>query len=216
MEAVKDESSVLTIGMNASPWHFYDQDMRIMTIEELANLLKPRLKPPVKRVLLIASWTGVAPEPTSKSIAKRLSALLGGFPVSGMDGFVWISKKGTIRTSKQAFTVKQTCPYGVHPGEEVMVSLVAGWPIEFVEHYVKQKDADGIMRAGAGYDIYMLCPDRALELYEAAAKLSNPIAAYNAALMHLERGICRSYLSLVAGSYTWRSEGEGETGRTQT
>lgn len=188
LEAMKDDPSVYSIGVQASPWHLYGPDMRIINVEELAQMLKPQLKAPVKRILLIASWTGVAPERKGKSIAERLSSLLGGFPVSGMDGFVWLANDGTFRTTKQAFTMKQTCPYGVHPGDEVMVSLVAGWPIEFEEHYVKNKDSDGIMRVGAGYDIYMLCPDKALQSYEAAAKLSNPIAAYNAAIIHLERG----------------------------
>jgi TPR repeat protein len=69
-----------------------------------------------------------------------------------------------------------------------MVSLVAGWPVGFEEDYVKERNSEGIMSAGAGWDIFMLCPERALQSFEAAAKLSNPIAAYNAALMRLERG----------------------------
>lgn len=188
MDAIKDDPEVLTIGLQASPWHLYDQEMRILRVEELAQMVKTQLKAPVKRIQLIASWTGVAPEKNWKSIAERLSSVLNGFPVSGMDGFLWVAQNGSIRTTKQAFTIKQTCPYGVHPGEDVMASLVAGWPIEFGEDYVKNQDADGIMRVGAGYDIYMLCLDKALQSYEAAAKLSNPIAAYNAALIHLERG----------------------------
>jgi hypothetical protein len=188
MDAIKDEPTVLTIGLQASPWHLYDHEMRILRIEELARMIKPQLKDPVKRVQLVASWTGVAPEHNGKSIAERLSSALGGFPVSGMDGFLWIAKDGSLRTTKQAFTLKRKCPYGVHPDEEVMVSLVAGWPIEFEEDYVKKQNSDGIMRVGAGYDIYMLCQDKALQAFEAAAKLSNPIAAYNAAMIHLERG----------------------------
>lgn len=187
-EAAKDDPSLLSISMNASPWHLYDGDMRILTIEELAAMVKPNIGNGVKRVVLVASWTAVPPDVNSNSIAQKLSHLLNDFPVSGMDGFVWIAKDGTVRTTRQAFTIKQTCPYGIHPGDEVMVSLVAGWPIEFEENYIKKGDSDGIMRAGAGWDIYMLCPDKALQLFEAAAKLSNPIAAYNAALIHLERG----------------------------
>jgi len=188
MDAIKDDPTVLTIGLQASPWHLYDQDMRILPIEELAQMIRPQLKDPVKRIQLIASWTGVAPERNVKSIAERLSSLLNGFPVSGMDGFLWVAKDGSLRTTKQAFTVKQKCPYGVNHGEEVMVSLVAGWHIEFGEDYVRNQNSDGIMRVGAGYDIYMLCQDKALQAFEAAAKLSNPIAAYNAAMIHLERG----------------------------
>lgn len=69
-----------------------------------------------------------------------------------------------------------------------MASLVAGWPLEYDDEFLEQGNADGVMRAGVGADVYMLCPDKALELYEAAAKLSSPIAAYNAAMIHLERG----------------------------
>ena len=43
-EAAKDEPTVLNISMDASPWHFYDGDMRILTIEDLAEMAKPILK----------------------------------------------------------------------------------------------------------------------------------------------------------------------------
>jgi hypothetical protein len=105
-----------------------------------------------------------------------------------MDGFVWLSKDGSARTTHQAFTTKHLKnPYGLHLGDDVMVSLVAGWPIDFEEDYAKKGDAYGIMRAGAAWDIFMLCPERALQSFEAAARLSNPIAAYNAAIIRLER-----------------------------
>lgn len=181
--------SVLSISMQASPWRLYDRDMRIVTIEELAEIAKSQLRGGIKRIVLIASWTGVAPAGTAKSLAQKLSDLLDGFPVSGMDGFVWIAKDGTVRTTHQAFTIKRARqPYGVHPGDEVMVSLVVGWMIDFEEDYVKKRNSEGILRAGVGWDVFMLCPDRALRSFEAAARLSNPIAAYNAALMRLERG----------------------------
>jgi hypothetical protein len=186
-EAAKDDPSLLSISVQSSPWHFYDNDMRILTVEELAEMVKPTIKK-VQRIALIASWTGVAPDRNGKSLAQKLSDALNGFPVTGMDGFVWIAKDGSVRTTHQAFTIKQKCPYGVHPGKEVMVSLVAGWPVGFEEDYVKERNSEGIMNAGAGWDIFMLCPERALQSFEAAAKLSNPIAAYNAALMRLERG----------------------------
>lgn len=72
-------------------------------------------------------------------------------------------------------------------GDEVMVSLAAGWYTEVEDAIVKRKDADALMHAGAGWDIYGLCPDRALKTFEAAAKMSNSIAAYDAAVMRLER-----------------------------
>jgi len=187
-EAAKDDPAMLSISLQSSPWHLYDGDMRILTVDELAQMVKPYLKKGVKRIVLVASWTGVSPDGKNKSIAQKLSDLLDGFPVSGMDGFVWLSKDGSVRTTQQAFTMKKVCPYEIHPGEDVMVSLVAGWPVEYEEDIVKSGDSDGLLRAGAGWDIFMLCPDKALELFEAAAKLSNPTAAYNAALIRLDSG----------------------------
>jgi len=100
--------SVLSISMHASPWRLYAGDMRIVTIEELAEIAKSQLRDGMKRIVLIASWTGVAPAATAKSLAQKLSDLLDGFPVSGMDGFVWIAKDGTVRTTHQAFTIKRS------------------------------------------------------------------------------------------------------------
>jgi TPR repeat protein len=185
--AAKYDNTVYGINMQASPWHLYDSSMRILTVEDVAEIVKPQLGPDVKRIVLFASWTGVSPDPNGKSLAQKLSDLIG-LPVSGMDGFLWLAKDGAARTTHQAFTMKRLkYPYMVHPGDEVMVSLAAGWFIEFEEDYVKEKNAEGILRAGAGWDIFVLCPERALQSFEAAAKLSNPIAAYNAALIRLER-----------------------------
>jgi hypothetical protein len=97
-EAAKDDPSLLSISMQSSPWHFYDNDMRILTVEELAEMVRPTIRK-VKRIALIASWTGVAPNPNGKSLAQKLSDLLDGFPVNGMDGFVWIVKDGSVRTT---------------------------------------------------------------------------------------------------------------------
>lgn len=44
------------------------------------------------------------------------------------------------------------------------------------------------MRAAAGWDVFFLCPDKALAGFERAAAKGSAIAAYNAALMRLERG----------------------------
>jgi hypothetical protein len=150
--------------------------------------VKPELQG-VKRIVLIASWTGVAPDPNGKSLAQKLSDLLNGFPVTGMDGFVWIAKDGAIRTTHQRFTAKRAkYPYLVHPGDEVMASFSTGWHILFEDDWINERDAGGIMRAGVGWDVFGLCPDRALQSFETAAKLSDPIAAYNAALIRLQRG----------------------------
>jgi len=188
-QAMKDDPNVFTITTHASPWHLYDGTMRILTVEELAAMIKPLLHSKEKRVDLIASWTGVAPDPNGKSLAQKLSDLLGGFPVNGMDGFVWLSKDGSVRTTHQAFTIKPSNgPYAIHPGDEVMVSYAEGWMAEYEQDFAKSNEADALMRAGAAWEIYYLCQDKALRSFEAAAKLSNPIAAYNAALIHLERG----------------------------
>jgi TPR repeat protein len=151
-------------------------------------MMRPHIAKGLKRVVLVSSWTDVAPDRGNKSLAQKLSDALKGFPVSGMDGFLWIAKDGAMRTTRQAYTVKQGYgPYSIADGDEVMVSLAAGWPAELEDYFVKERNAEGIMQAGAGRDIYSLCPDRALQAFEAAAKLSHPIAAYNAAVMRLER-----------------------------
>lgn len=185
-ETVKVDPSETGFFGYSSPWRFYSSGMRIGTIEEMAEMVRPKLRDDVKRIALTTSWSGVAFGPNSKSLAQRLSEALNGFPVSGMDGFVWIAKDGSVRTTHQAFTLMKA-PYGIHPGEEVMVSATAGWPIQFEKEFIKKRDAEGIFRAGAGWDIFALDPDKALELFEAAAKLSHPIAAYNAALIRLDR-----------------------------
>ena len=176
------------IGTQASPWHVFDEEMRIVTIEELAEEVKPRIKDGVKRIVLAASWSGVAPNPYTKSLAQKLSDALNGFPVDGSDGFVWLSKKGTSRTTHQASTVIGKCPYGIHEGDEIMVSLAAGWPVVFEKEINEKNDPYPILRVGVAWEIYMLCLGQALQSYETAARLSNPIAAYNAAIIHLERG----------------------------
>lgn len=183
----KDKTEVTAVAM-ASPWHLYDGDMRIIGVEELADKVRPLLVDPVARVRLIGSWTGVAPDKNRKSLAEQLSAALDGFPVSGMDGFLWISKDGRMRTTQQAFTIKDGIgPYGVPKGADILVSLVSGWPSEVQDFFIENKDADGVMRAGAGWEIFNLCPERALATYEIAAEMGDAIAAYNAAIIRLER-----------------------------
>ena len=188
-QSAKMDSGVYSLFMHSSPWHLYDGNMRIITVEELAEIVKSQMGDKYKSIELIASWSGVAPDPNGKSLAQKLSDALGGFPVKGMDGFVWLSKAGVTRTTTQANTIKRMkYPYRIHPGGEVMASAAVASPIDFEEDYVTKKDAEGIMRVGAALDIFSLCHDKALEYFEAGAKLSNSIAAYNAALIHLERG----------------------------
>ena len=141
----------------------------------------------IKSVSLIASWTGIAPELHKKSLAQKLSKQLDGITVKGPNGFLWINKNGNLRVTNQAFTVRKNGPYLVADGDEIMVSMVAGWYASSELSFLKNNSAEGIMRAGAGWDILSLCPEKALRSFEAAAKLSHPIAAYNAALMRIQR-----------------------------
>lgn len=188
IEAIKDQPTELIISLQSSPWHLYGPDMRIITIDEIAEMAKPSIKKGVKKIVLNASWSGVAPSRDEKSIAKKLSERLDNFPVAGSDGFLWLSKDGTTYTTKQALTMRQgRKPYTVVKDGDVMVALAAGWIINLERAFMKDKDAEGLLNVAAGLDIFGLCPDRALSVFEESAKLSNPIAGYNAAIIHLER-----------------------------
>lgn len=182
-----NDPASLTITMHGSPWHVYGPDYHIIDIEELAGMVR-RQGAAIKHVTLISSWSAVAPDKNSKSIAQRLSVALKGMPVKGQNGFVWFNKTGSTQTTHQAFTGVISGPYRIRKGGKVMASLVAGWPHQGEAEFAKKRDAVGLMRAGAALDIFMLCPERALKAFDASAALANPIAAYNAAIMRLERG----------------------------
>lgn len=183
-----DDPAMLTIALQTSPWRMYDPDFRILSVPEFAVTVRQHIKDGVKSVRLDGSWTAVSPGKDAKSLAHQLSDALDGFPVTGLDGFMWVASNGRTRTTKQAFTVKKGVgPYSVPTGAEVMAALVAGWPSEMQDHFVENGDAEGVMRAGVGWDVYYLCPERTLSAFELAAKMGSPIGAYNAAVMHLER-----------------------------
>jgi len=187
IRAIPDDGpDVLSIATHSSPWHLYDQDYRILEIDEVAAMVKQQGSG-IKRVALVASWSGATPAPGTTSLAGKLSKALGGKPVTGQDGFVWVSPQGTLRTTRQAFTIRPGGPYWAGRNDDVMASLVAGWPMYMEAEYIKQRDAVGLLRVGAAKEIFMLCPDGALQSYEASAALDNPVAAYNAALIRLER-----------------------------
>jgi hypothetical protein len=187
MRATPDDGpEVLSIATHGSPWHLYDQDYRILEIDEVAAMVRQQGSN-IKRVDLVASWSGVSPAPGTRSLAQKLSTALGGRSVTGQDGFVWVSQKGTLRTTRQALTVRTGGPYLVGRNDEVMASLVAGWPIDLEAQFIKERDAAGLLRVGAAKEIFMLCPEDALKSYDASAALNNPVAAFNAAIIRLER-----------------------------
>jgi len=184
-DAQPEVPGVLTVAAPGSPWHVYGPDNRIVPVEEFAAQLRQHLGPEDKSVALYMSWSGVSPAPGVPSLADRVAKAMG-MPVTGMDGFVWIDPAGRMRTTHQAFTVRNdTGPYGVRPGAEVFVSLAGGWAAGHEDRFPDQPEL--LLEAAAGWDIFMLCPDRALAGFEAAAAKGSAIGAYNAALIRLER-----------------------------
>lgn len=187
MEKGEDDSA-FTIAVTTSPWRLYDQDNRIIRIEELAAIIKPALKENMKSVKIFGSWSGVRPDKDTKSIAEKLSLCMDNFPVSGIQGFLWVKSDGSMYTTKQAFTLKKSGQYLIKEGDDVMDSLASGWLAELADDFIKNKDAKGLVHAGVAWDCYLLCEDKALEYFELAAELSNPVAAYNAAIIYIDRG----------------------------
>ena len=186
-QAVPDTDEVLTILVPSSPWHLFDSEMRIVTIDAMVAAIRPKLTAKVKRVELIGSWTGVSPVPGAPSLAQRLSRALDGMSVKGEDGFLWLSSDGSRHTTHQAYSVRDGGgSYFVPKGRDVFVSLASGWPAG-VEDRIPADDLAMRTAAAAGWEILFLCPDRALAGYESTAEKGGAIAAYNAAIMRLER-----------------------------
>lgn len=158
-----------------------------MTIESLAGAVRQQGSK-IREVVLMSSWSGAAPDKHHEPLAQQLSNALGDMKVTGPDGFLWFDKDGKTAVTQQAFSMFVIGPYAVKKGEKVMASLVAGWPAQFEETYARQGNADGLLRAGVGHEAFSLCPARALAAFDASAALGNPIAAYNAAILRLERG----------------------------
>ncbi|MEB1529145.1 hypothetical protein VDQ83_08425 [Xanthomonas campestris pv. campestris] len=188
MDAVPDTDADFILGLQASPWRMYDAEWRILTPDDIAASVRAQRDAKVKRVELLGSWTGVSPEPGVSSLADRVSKALDGFPVQGEAGFLWLSKDGSRRTTRQAYTVREGAgAYYLPEGADVFAALAAGWPT-YVEDEIAGTDLTLLTQAAAGWDVMFLCPDKALAGFERAAAKGSAIAAYNAALMRLERG----------------------------
>lgn len=183
-----DIPDVFTIALQSSPWRMYDAQDRILTVDEVAAVIRAKRPDTDRRVYLVGSWTAARPDDGPETLARRLSKALDGFSVDGSDGFLWMSAAGELRTTHQAFSVWKTGPYAVERGAEVLTALVPGWAAQFEEQFADEGNAVGVVRAGLGYDIFMLCQERALAAFERAATLGSAIGAYNAGIMHAEAG----------------------------
>lgn len=187
MEAL-DIPEVFTIGIQTSPWRMYDGEDRIVTVEEMATTIRNQRPATDLRVRLVGSWTSALPTGEGATLAQRLSTALDGFPVDGSDGFLWLGPKGAMRTTHQAFSVWKTGWYHVPRGDDVMVALVPGAVIQLEDRFAEDGRAEGVVRAGVGKDVFMLCPDGALAAFERAAGMGSAIGAYNAGVMQAEAG----------------------------
>lgn len=185
----KNNKTVVSNMFHASPWRAYGADLRILTVADIAEVTREFLgkEKQVTKVELLASWSGVRPAPDKPSIAEQLSRELKGFPVTGSEGFLWLNSKGEARVTRQAFTVQNGIDYQVARDGEVMVSGAIGWATHVYESMRAEKDAKGLLLAGVAWDAFGLCPEKALQAFEESAALGNPVAAYNAALMRIER-----------------------------
>lgn len=179
---------VFTIGVQSSPWRMYDAEGRSLTIEEVAAAIRAGMPASDRRVHLAGSWTAARPDGGGDTLAHRLSVALDGFPVDGSDGFLWLGPTGAMRTTRQAFSVWKTGPYSVARGEDVLMALVPGAMAQFEDHFAANGNAAGVVQAGIGLDVFMLCQERALAAFERAAGMGSAIGAYNAGLMHAEQG----------------------------
>lgn len=183
-----DIPDAYTIGVQTSPWRMYDAEGRIMTVEDAAAMIRPKLTDKHKRVYLVGSWTAARPDGEGATLAQRFSEALDGFPVDGSDGFLWLGPTGAMRVTRQAFTVRKSGPYSVRRGDDVLMALVPGALAQFEQNFAEDGISEGVVQAGVGHDVFMLCPEGALAAFERAAGMGNAIGAYNAGLMHADSG----------------------------
>lgn len=186
-QAYPDRDDVLLIASQASPWHFYDENSRIMPVNVMADSIRGHLHQ-IKKVVLLSSWSGVRPHAGVPSLAEKLAQALAGFPVEGQAGFLWLTPNGGSKTTRQRYSVVKGSPYRVQNGAEVMAAMQYADPLSRDEQALSAQDAQGVFYAGAAWEILGLCPQKAMLRFATAAKLNHPVAAYNWAVMLLETG----------------------------
>jgi len=57
---------VLRISLHGSPWHLYGPDSRIMTIDDLAAVVRQQGSK-IRQVILMSSWSGTAPDKETRA-----------------------------------------------------------------------------------------------------------------------------------------------------
>ena len=204
-----DIPNAFTIAVQTSPWRMYDAEDRIVTVEEMATVIRAKRSESDSRVHLAGSWTAARPDGDADTLVRRLSEALDGFPVDGSDGFLWLSAAGELRTTRQAFSVWKTGPYAVERGADVLMPLVAGWTGDFEDRFASEGNAAAVVRAGVGHDVFMLCPQHARASFERAAEMGSAIGAYNAGLMYADTG---DHATAIAWLEKARALGEPKAG----
>lgn len=186
-DAQPDQPGLFTIAMHSSPWRFYDGQDRIIAPAELAAQIRehPKFKAGPVRVVLYASWSGVAPTKGAHPLAEQLADALSA-PVEGAKGFVWFNPKGDVTVTRQSFTIFPT-PYKVAPGDKVMAAAVIATSPPLIAMIENARSGEGMRAVGVSWDAFSLCPVSALAAFERGAEFGDAISAYNAALMRLSR-----------------------------
>lgn len=92
-----------------------------------------------------------------RSLARQVSDALDGFPVRGLDGFMWLEPDGRVRTTQQAFSGWYTGGgYRVAPDQPVLTSLAFG-EMMFYNERLREADEYGLLlHAAVGWDVHGL------------------------------------------------------------
>ena len=174
-----DDPTVLGHIFPPSPWRFYDQEMRIIPVEELGGFGTP---PSQKGCSTLSQGLlercGARAE--RKSPAARIFQCFGRKSRSKarMVSSGW---RGTVPANdKTGASVMSGSALSGQKGGEVLAALVASW-LTFPEDPASgRRDAEGLLHAGAGADIFLLCPTRpCVSSLTRRQVWGSPIAAYN-------------------------------------